>query len=138
MAIIDMRTMRYINLLDKISHVKTSKCFVHNGSIFFAVNKNDVSRAIGPGAINVKRMQEKTGKKIRIIEEAESLNGIREFIEDIVSPVRIKSVEIKDNSVLIGAGNSQTKAALIGRNRRRQEELKKIIQNFFNLDVKIV
>jgi len=138
MAIIDMRTMRYLNLLDKVAHVKTSKCFVHNGSIFFAVNKNDVSRAIGPAAINVRRMQEKTGKNIRIIEEAENLKDIRMFIEDIVSPVRIKSAEIKDNAVIITAGNNQTKASLIGRNKRRLEELNDIIQNFFSMNVKVV
>ena len=39
-------------------------------------------------------MQEKTGKRIKIIREAEGLSGIREFIEDIISPVIIKSVEI--------------------------------------------
>jgi len=133
-----MKTMRYLNLLDKVAHVKTSKCFVHNGSIFFAVNKNDVSRAIGPAAINVRRMQEKIGKNIRIIEETENLKDIKMFIEDIVSPVRIKSAEIKDNSVVITAGNSQTKASLIGRNKQRLEELKDIIQNFFNMNVKIV
>ena len=138
MVIIDMKTMRYLNLLDKVAHVKTSKCFVHNGSIFFAVNKNDVSRAIGPAAINVRRMQEKIGKNIRIIEETENLKDIKMFIEDIVSPVRIKSAEIKDNSVVITAGNSQTKASLIGRNKQRLEELKDIIQNFFNMNVKIV
>jgi len=138
MVIINMKTMRYLNLLDKVAHVKTSKCFVHNGSIFFAVNKNDVSRAIGPAAINVRRMQEKIGKNIRIIEETENLKDIKMFIEDIVSPVRIKSAEIKDNSVVITAGNSQTKASLIGRNKQRLEELKDIIQNFFNMNVKIV
>ena len=138
MAIIDMRTMRYINLLDKISHVRTSRCFIHNGAIFFAVNKKDVSRAIGPAAVNVKKIQETTGKKIRIIEEIEGIKNIKSFIEDIVSPVRIKSVEIVGNSVIITAGSSQTKASLIGRNRRREDELKRIIQDFFNLDMKIV
>ena len=133
-----MKTMRYINLLDKISHVKTSKCFIHNGSIFFAVNKNDVSRAIGPGAINVKKMQEKTGKKVRIIKEVEDTLYIKSFIEDIVSPVKIKSAEIKEGSIFITAGSSQTKAALIGRNKRRLEELNEIMKNFFSLDVKII
>ena len=138
MAIIDMRTMRYINLLDKITHVKTSKCFVHNGSIFFAVDKRDVSRAIGPSAMNVRKMQEKTGKKVRIIEQADGIGNVKSFIEDIIAPVRIKAVEVKDNSVMITAGSSQTKASLIGRNRKREEELKQIIQDFFNLDMKII
>ena len=35
MAIINMQTMRYINLLDKASNVKTRKCFVYNNTIYF-------------------------------------------------------------------------------------------------------
>ena len=58
MAIINMQTMRYINLLDRASHVKTSKCFVYNNTIMFAVPKEMVSKAIGPDAINVRRIQE--------------------------------------------------------------------------------
>ncbi len=138
MAIIDMKAMRYINLLDKISHVKTNKCFLHNNSIFFAVNKKEVSKAIGVGAINTRKMQERIGKKIKIIREAEGIQDVKRVIEDIVSPVKFKSLEIKENSLFISAGNNQSKASLIGRNRRRYEELKKIVHDLFNLDLKII
>ncbi|MEK6800673.1 MAG: hypothetical protein AABY10_05395 [Nanoarchaeota archaeon] len=133
-----MKAMRYINLLDKISHVKTNKCFLHNNSIFFAVNKKEVSKAIGVGAINTRKMQERIGKKIKIIREAEGIQDVKRVIEDIVSPVKFKSLEIKENSLFISAGNNQSKASLIGRNRRRYEELKKIVHDLFNLDLKII
>ncbi len=138
MAIIDMKTMRYINLLDKISHVKTSKCFIHNGSIFFVVDRKDVSKAIGPGAVNVRKIQEKTGKKIKIIEEVTNINDIKIFIEDIISPVKVKSVEIKDNFINITAGSNQNKATIIGRDRRREEELNRVIHDYFNMNIKII
>ena len=138
MAIIDMKTMRYINLLDKISHVKTSKCFIHNNSIFFVVNKNEVSKAIGAGAVNVRKIQEKTGRKIKIIEEIYSIKDIKNFIEDIISPVKVKSVDLRDNLVAITAGSNQNKAAIIGRDRRREEELNKVIHDYFNMNIKII
>jgi len=138
MAIIGMQEMRYINLLDKTSHVKTSKCFAHNNSIFFAVNERELSKAIGPGAINVRRMQEQLGKRVRIIEEPRGESDIKRFIEGIVSPVRVKSVEIKESVLSITSGNTQNKAILIGRNKRRYEELRKIIKEFFEYDLKIL
>ncbi|MBI2452431.1 hypothetical protein HYV50_05145 [Candidatus Pacearchaeota archaeon] len=137
MAIIDMRTMRYINLLDKITHVKTKNCFIHNNTIFFAVNRNEVSRAIGAGASNIRKMQEKTGRKIRIIIEIEGDNDLKRFIEDIIAPARVKSVERKENELIITAGNGRSKAALIGRDKRRLEELKKIVHDFFNSGLRI-
>lgn len=133
-----MRAMRYINLLDKISNVKTRKCFVHNNVIFFAVNRNFVSRAIGPSASNIRQIQEKIGRKVRIIREDEGLGDIKRFIEDIVAPVRLKSVEIKDSCVVITAGNNQNKASLIGRNKRRYLELKKILQDIYHMDLMII
>lgn len=137
MTILDFQTIRYINLLDNISKVKTRKCFVYNNTIFFAVPKQLVSRAIGPGAINVKRINEKLGKKIKIISEAEGVSDAKRFIENIVEPVEFKQIDIQNNVIVLTAG-SQSKAALIGRNRRREAELKQILLDTFAMDFKIV
>ena len=137
MTTLDFQTIRYINLLDSTSNVKTRKCFVYNNTIFFAVPKQLVSKAIGPGAINVRRINEKLGKKIKVISEAEGITDVKRFIEDIVEPVEFKQVEIQNNVIVLTAG-AQSKAALIGRNRRREAELKQILQDTFNLDFKIV
>jgi transcription antitermination factor NusA-like protein len=102
------------------------------------VNERELSKAIGPGAINVRRMQEQLGKRVRIIEEPRGESDIKRFIEDIVSPVRVKSVEIKESVLSITSGNTQNKAILIGRNKRRYEELRKIIKEFFEYDLKIL
>ncbi len=138
MATIDLQTMRYINLLDKISRVKTSKCFNYNNTIIFAVPKNFVSKAIGLNASNIKKMQENFGKKARIIEEAHGPEDAERFVRSIVAPVSFKSLEIKDNCLIINAG-TQNKAALIGRNKRRLEELRRIsIDNLAVDDLKIL
>ena len=129
--------MRYINLLDSTSRVKTSKCFIYNNAIVFAVPSFMVARAIGPGAINVRNIQEKLDKKIRIISEAKGLEDAGRFIQDIVAPVTFKSLEIKDNFLIINSGH-HSKAALIGRNKRRYEELRQIIKDTFSMELKII
>jgi NusA-like KH domain protein len=138
MAVIDMKTMRYINLFDRISRVRTNNCFVHNNAIFFAVKREEISRAIGPAASNVKKMQAQLGIRVRIIREADGIWDAKRFIEDIVSPVKLKSVEAKEGVIIVAAGSNQNKAVLIGRNKRRYEELKKIVHDFFNMDLRIV
>ena len=57
MTVINMQTMRYLNLLDKESRVRTTTCFVYNNTIIFAVPPYLVSRAIGPNALNTKKLQ---------------------------------------------------------------------------------
>jgi NusA-like KH domain protein len=137
MTVFDLQTIRYINLLDSTSRVKTRKCFVYNNTIFFAVPKNMVSKAIGPNAENVKRIHEKLGKRIKVIPEAVGIEDARRFIEDIVSPVQFNQFDIQENNIIITAG-AQNKAALIGRNRRRETELKQILHDTFGYELRIL
>lgn len=138
MASLNMQTIRYINLLDRTSNVKTSKCFTYNNNILFAVPKSMVSRAIGPNAINIRRMQESLGKRIRIIAEADGIGDAERFIRSIVEPINFKGIEIRDGELVINAGGTQSKAGLMGREKKRMEELAQIIKDTFSLELKIV
>lgn len=137
MAIIDMQTMRYINLLDKTSRVKTRKCFLYNNVIIFAVSRMFVAQAIGPNAAHIRALQEKLGKRIRVIEEARGIEDAARFIADVVAPVTFHSLELKEGVLVVTAG-MQSKAALIGRNRRREAELQQIVKDTFGLELRIV
>jgi transcription antitermination factor NusA-like protein len=137
MGTIDLQTIHYINLLDGVSGVKTRRCFTYNNTIFFAVPKELISKAIGQGATNIRRMHEKLNKKIKIISEPNSSQDVNKFISDVIEPVGFKEINIDGKTVIINAG-SQSKAALIGRNRRRETELKQIILDNFGLELKIV
>lgn len=137
MAVLDMQLMRYINLLNKIARVHTSKCFVYNNMIIFAVKVNDISRAIGPAGKNIRMMQDQLGKKVRIIKEPVSEEDAKRFIEDIVNPVTFVSLELKDGVFILTAG-VRNKAALLGRNKRRLEELKQIVEDNFGKELRIV
>ena len=132
-----MQTMRYINLLDRASRVKTSKCFVYNNTIIFAVPREMISRAIGPAGINVRDIQEKLGKKVKVVSEVSEISDAERFVRDIVSPLRFKSLELKDSVFVLTAG-SESKAALIGRNRRRLDELNQILKDTFGKEVRII
>lgn len=137
MALISMQTMRYINLLDKTSRVKTSKCFVYNNVIIFAVPKALVSRAIGPNGEHARKIQQILGKKVRVIEEPHGLENAEKFVKDIVEPVDFKSLEIQNDEFVLTAG-SQSKAALIGRNKVRLQELGQILEDNFGKTLRIV
>ncbi len=138
MSVINMQTMRYINLLDKTSRVKTRRCFLYNNSIIFAVPKALMSKAIGADASNIKKLQEKLSKRVRIIKEPVNEEDAQRFISDLVTPIKFKSLEIKDKEMIISAGGTQNKAALIGRNKGRLMELKQIVEDVCNLSLKII
>ncbi len=129
--------MRYINLLDKVTRVKTKKCFVYNNHIIFAVPSSMLSKTIGPGGKNVREISQRLGKKVKIIKDASSIEEITRFVSDIVDPITFVSLEIKEDCIVITAG-SRNKAALLGRNKRRLAELSQILEDYFGKELRIV
>lgn len=134
---ITMQKMRYINLLSKISRVSTNKCFLYNNTIIFAVPRSMMSQAIGASAKNIKSMQTVFDKKVKIVVQPNNSRDAEIFVRAIVDPVQFKSLEEKDDSFILNAG-SQSKAALIGRNRRRLLELNQIMEDCFGKGLRII
>lgn len=133
---IDMKDLRYLNLFSKITGVRTRFCFTYNETIFFCVPGALVSKAIGEGGRNIRKMSETLKRKIKVI-PIPHIETVRQFIQKIVDPVSFKDLEIKDDEIILTAG-SQSKAALIGRNKRRLIEMQKILEGFFQKEFKIV
>jgi NusA-like KH domain protein len=134
---IEMQDMRYLNLFERVTNIRTGFCFKYNETIIFCVPQAMISKAIGPEGKNVRRLHEILGKRIKVIASPRSEIDARKFIESIVSPVTFKEIDITDSEVILTAG-SQNKAALIGRNKRRLIEMQKVIGDFFNKEFRIV
>jgi NusA-like KH domain protein len=135
---INMQDMRHLNLFNQITRIQTRFCVTYNGAIIFCVPREFVSRAIGEEGRNIRRLSEILGKRVRVIQCPRGVQDIRGFIGVIVKPVTFKDVEVKNNEVILTAGNTQNKASLIGRNKRRLFELQKIVKDFFNMDFRII
>lgn len=134
---LDIRVIRYLNLLEKITKVRTNNCFFYNNFVIFAVPFFSVSRAIGEDGKNVKKLVSIIGKKIKIVCLPENIKDARRFISEIVSPLTFNSFEIFGEEIIISA-NRQNKASLIGRNKVRLQELGKIVKEVFGKNLKIV
>ena len=134
---IDMQDMRYLNLFEKITRVSTRYCFKYNQALVFCVPKKLISKALGKNAENARQMSKILNKRIKIIAIPRDIKDAKAFISSIVSPVTFKALEITLDEIILTAG-SQSKAALIGRNKRRFLEMQKIVRDFFKKEFRIV
>ena len=134
---LDMQDLRYLNLFEKVTGIRTHYCFEYNNAVIFCVPREFVSKAIGPDARNLRRISEIIKKRIKVIFIPKSPADTRRFIELVVSPVTFKDLEILPNEIVLNAG-SQSKAALIGRDKRRLIEMQKITKDFFQRDFRII
>jgi len=140
---IEMQDMRYLNLFGRVTQVNTRFCFKYNEGLVFCVPKGMISKAIGRGGSNIRKLNEILGKRIKIIASPRGIEDAKPFIEDIVKPVTFNDLEVKDNTLkgtseIVLTAGMQSKAALIGRNKRRLLEMQKIVHDFFGMEFRIV
>ncbi len=134
--VISMQDMRYLNLFQNTTRIPTKYVFSYNNTLFFCVPKNQISQAVGERGSHIKRLCEVLRRKIKVIPIPND-KTIKQFVSSIVEPVEFKELETTNEEVLLTAGSS-SKAALIGRNKRRLLEMQKIVLDFFNKDFKII
>ena len=129
---LNMQHIRYANLFNQVTRIRTNHCFEYNNAIVFAVPRKLVSRAIGPDNSNLKRLNQVLGKKVKIVAIPLGREDITNFVSVITYPVRFKAIEIKEDEAIINASN-QSKAALIGRNRVRLNEMTNVLGQYFGI-----
>tara|TARA_Y100000310_G_scaffold246517_1_gene251824 strand:+ start:2494 stop:2811 length:318 start_codon:yes stop_codon:yes gene_type:complete len=105
--------------------------------VIFVVPGSKVSEAIGDNGKNIKKMSEIIGKKVKVVMEPKDISDAEKFISTIIYPVEMNGVEVENDMLIINAG-PQSKAMLIGRNKVRLEEMKKIVKEYFGKELKIV
>jgi len=130
--VLDMRFIRYANLFNKITKIRTKHCFEYNNTIIFAVPRRFVMQAIGRNNSNLERLNNITNKKIKIVAIPNGREDIGNFVSIITRPVKFKGIEIRDNEAIITAG-SQSKASLIGKGKSRLEEMENILGQYFGI-----
>ena len=127
-----MQFIRYANLFDKITKIRTNHCFEYNNTIVFVVPRKLVMRAIGPNNSNLEKLNKITRKKIKIVAIPEGREDLENFVSIIIRPIKFKGIEVRDNEAIITAG-IQNKASLIGRGKLRLEEMQNILEQYFGI-----
>ena len=133
-----MQDMRYMNLFEKITGVSTRFCFKYNDFIVFIVPPQMVSKAIGENGKNIKRMSEVLARRIKVVPSPNGNYDIRKFIENIVSPATFRGVDVGENEIVVASAGTQSKAALMGRDKKRLHELQKIAKDFLGKELRII
>lgn len=121
----------------KITRIDTRYSFNYNETIMFCVPKSKIPQALGERGSNLKRMSDILKKRIRILPIPRGDEDLESFIKMIVAPVEFKEIKFNGNEVILTAG-IQSKAALLGRNKRRLIEMQKIVKDFFGKEFKII
>ncbi len=135
----DISLMKFISLFEYVTHAKVKDCFIDKqmGDLLtFVVQPGQIGRAVGKGAINVKKLEQKIKRKIRVIEYHPELVG---FIKNMIMPLKVDRIEQLEEVVTIRSHDTKTKGLLIGRNAANLRNLEENVRRYFKVEeIKVV
>lgn len=124
------------SVMERLTGARVKDCFTDMDIVYFIVAKGDMGKAIGKKGIMIKKVQAALGKKIRVIPFTEELAG---FVRNVVSPIQVEEVTLKEDVVFLKDSNKKTKSLLIGRDGRNLVFLTRAVKRFFPVkEVKVI
>ncbi len=121
-----------MNALSQISKVSAKDCIIEGNLITFLIKEEDVGKAIGKKATNVKALQEKLNKRVEII-------GYQTEPEKIVSKalgIDVSSSKINGDKLVLSMDSiNKRKAMASGAKLKR---IKKLIKRNFEKELMLI
>ena len=121
--------------MERITRVRVKDCFKEDDTIYFIVGTGELGKAIGKGAINIKKVQQEIGKKIKVIEFR---SNIAAFVRNVIYPLKVEDVVEEEGTVKIKERSKKTKSLLIGREAKNLKLINRAVKRFFNVNEVIV
>ena len=132
----DITLMGYRTIFENITRVSVKDCFLKDNLFIVIVKENEIGKAIGKGGSNIKELEKRFNKKIKIVEFN---NDIIKFTQNIINPIKASNIVLDNKIITISLSGMKEKGQVIGRDSRNLNELKDIISLYFDVDaIKIV
>ncbi|MBW2963217.1 NusA-like transcription termination signal-binding factor [Candidatus Woesearchaeota archaeon] len=119
-----------MGIFSAVTGASLKDCFEVDEMIYFVVESGQIGKAVGKGAINVKKLQHKFNKKIKIIEFNPDL---LKFMANVIFPFKVDSITEADGVVSLKSQDRQTKALLIGRNAKNLKIMTNVVKRYFTI-----
>jgi len=133
---LDQDTLGLSSLMEKIARVRVKDCFKDENSsvIYFVVEAGQLGKAVGKGGVNIKKVQDQLGKKIKVVEYRSSVIN---FIKSFIYPLKVDDIVEENDTIILKDSSKKTKSLLIGREGRNLSIINRAVKRFFNKDVKV-
>jgi len=133
---LDTEGIRCIGIFESLTGAGVKDCVVDNeaNKVIMVVKKGDMGLAIGKGGSNINKAKKIIRKEIELVEHS---TDIKEFIQNLLRPASVKSIELqtKDNkSYAYVEVSSKDKGIAIGKNGEKIKRVKLLMKRNKNID----
>ena len=131
----DSDLIRLITLFESMTGAKVKDC-IPNEKLVFVVEENEMCKAIGRNGSNIRRIENKLKKRIKLVEFN---NDVLQFMKNFIYPIEVEDVKQEGRRITIYEKDTGTKAMLIGRERQNINHISDIVKRYFDVEeIKVV
>ena len=138
MTVLDAELIKLLNYFEQRTGARVKDCFYDTlGKLTFVVESGDLGKALGKGASNLKDLEKKLNKRVRIAEWADDR---QRFIRNLVAPLKPKDIQVQsDDIVILHGGDEKTNGLLIGKKARNLRNLEWMVRRYYEVpEIKVV
>jgi len=128
---LDIEHIKYITLFEKITKVQPKDCILGKNSITFVISGQEIGKAIGKKAKNIKILEKKLNKKVKLVKFDKD---IIQFTGNLIYPFKNLDITYENDDIIISSSDTKTKGLLIGRNSQNLTRIENIIKRYFKFN----
>ena len=131
----DSELIKLITLFESMTGASVKDC-IADENLTFIVQENEMGKAIGKGGAKVKSLERALKKRIKVVEYS---NDVSQFVRNLAYPAEVEKINHEEGIVTINGKDANTRAMLIGRNRRNLNQINDIAKRYFDVkEIKVV
>ena|SRR3989344_3227739 len=126
----DLNLMNYRTIFENVTRAKVKDCFLKDNVFLVIVQENEIGKAIGKNGANIKYLENKLNKKIKVVEFND--DAIK-FARNLINPVKTQDIKLADDILTVSVSGIKEKGQVIGRDSKNLNELKDILKLYFHV-----
>lgn len=132
---LDSDSLKLITFFESMTGAKIKDC-ISNEKLILIVDENDMAKAIGKNGSNIKKVESRLKKKIKLVEFS---SDVSQFVRNITYPAEVLEIEQKDGAIIVHGKDASSKAMLIGREHQNINNLTNIVKRYFDVkEIRVV
>lgn len=126
--ILDNEMLQTISFLEKATHAKIDKCLEKDEKLVLVVEKGGARKIVGPSGQTLAKLEEKLGKKLKIIEKTSELF---QFVQNAMLPLKIDTIKEENGVIVVHGKDEKTRGLMIGAKARNLRWTESVVQMYF-------
>lgn len=124
---------QYIARFEDETGATAIDCLVGTDRLVFVVTTGEMGQAIGPGGETVSRLEDRLGKAVDLVENADTPEG---FVANALAPAAVYHVTISENDTLVAYAEvaDEDRGVAIGTEGRNIETARVLANRHFDID----